>query len=139
MLRNSIVVKLNLFKMTLILELRRGCVRSLFKVATIFWLHLKAEVIRVLAGGAKANGREPKGCWGQVFNFKLGHFVIHAIAWYIQAHPTLELKTRQRFCPVSLSLSMVLDCRKASNNNQSCRDLHFHLWYRVVVHLAPRH
>ncbi len=33
-------------------------------------------------------GREPKSCLGQFFNFKLGHYVIHAIAC-----PTLELKT----------------------------------------------
>ncbi len=53
-------------------------------------------------------GREPKSCLGQFFNFKLGHYVIRAIAWHIQACPTLELKTRPRFCPVSLSLSMSL-------------------------------
>ncbi len=31
---------------------------------------------------------------------------MHAIAWHIQACPSLELKIRPRFCPVSLSLSM---------------------------------
>ncbi len=38
------------------------------------------------AGSAKANGREPKSCLGQVFNFKLGHFVMYAMAWSIQKH-----------------------------------------------------
>ncbi len=33
---------------------------------------------------AKANGREPKSCLGRIFNFKLGHFVMYAIAWHIQ-------------------------------------------------------
>ncbi len=37
-------------------------------------------------GSAKANGRKPKSCLGQVFNFKLGHFVMYAMAWYIQKH-----------------------------------------------------
>jgi hypothetical protein len=45
----------------------------------------------------KANGREPKSCLGRVFNFKLG---------LIHARLSLELKTRPRFRPVSLSLSM---------------------------------
>jgi hypothetical protein len=35
---------------------------------------------------AKANGREPKSCLGRVFNFNLGHFVLHAIAWHIKKH-----------------------------------------------------
>ena len=38
------------------------------------------------AGSAKANGREPKSCLGRVFNFKLGHFVLYAIAWHIKKH-----------------------------------------------------
>ncbi len=37
-------------------------------------------------GSTKAIGREPKSCLGQVFNFKLGDFVMYAIAWYIQKH-----------------------------------------------------
>ena len=37
-------------------------------------------------GSAKANGREPKSCLGQVFNFKLGHFVMYAMVLYIQKH-----------------------------------------------------
>ncbi len=55
-------------------------------------------------GCAKANGREPTSYLGRVFNFKLGLFVMHAIAWYIEAHPSLELKTQPRFRPVSLNL-----------------------------------
>jgi len=43
---------------------------------------------------------------GQVFNFKLGLFVLHAIAQHMQARPSLELKTQPRVHPVSLSLSM---------------------------------
>jgi len=37
-------------------------------------------------GSEKANGREPKSCLGRVFNFKLGHFVLYAIAQHIQKH-----------------------------------------------------
>ncbi len=40
----------------------------------------------------KANARKPKNCLGQNFNFKLGRFVISAIAWHTQAQPHLELK-----------------------------------------------
>jgi hypothetical protein len=57
------------------------------------------------AGSMKANGREPKSCLGQVFNLKLGCFVMCTIAWSIQVQPSLQWKTRHRFCPVSLSLS----------------------------------
>ncbi len=58
------------------------------------------------AGSAKANGREMKmkSCLGQVFNFKLGCFVMCTIAWPIQTRPSLEWKTWPRFRPVSLSL-----------------------------------
>jgi len=42
--------------------------------------------VSVKPGSAEANGREPKSCLGRVFNFKLGHFVMHAIAWHIQKH-----------------------------------------------------
>jgi hypothetical protein len=58
-------------------------------------------------GSVKANRREPKSCLGWVFNFKLGCFVICTTAWPLQARPSLELKTRPRLCPVSLSLSML--------------------------------
>ncbi len=57
-------------------------------------------------GSAKANGREPKSCLGRVFNFKFGCFVMCTVACPIQARPSLELKTRPRFRPVSLSLTM---------------------------------
>jgi hypothetical protein len=57
----------------------------------------------VFAGSrsAKANGRDPISCLGRVFNFKLDCFVMCAIERHIQAHPSLELKTRARFHPVS--------------------------------------
>ncbi len=58
-------------------------------------------------GSAKANRREPKSCLGRVSNVKSGCFVICTIAWPIKARPSLELKTRPRFCLVSLSLSMM--------------------------------
>jgi hypothetical protein len=56
-------------------------------------------------GCAKANRTEPKSCLGQVFKFKLGCFVMCTIACHIQAWPSLELKTRPTYHPVSLSLS----------------------------------
>jgi hypothetical protein len=55
---------------------------------------------------AKANGREPKSCLGRAFNFKLARFVMHRIPRHIQARPSLELKIKPRFRPVSSSLSM---------------------------------
>jgi hypothetical protein len=58
------------------------------------------------AGSAKANGREPKSCLGRVFNFKLDCFVVYNCMAYIQVLPSLQWKTRPRFRPVSLSLSM---------------------------------
>jgi hypothetical protein len=57
-------------------------------------------------GSTKAYRREPRSCMGWVFNFKLGCLCMSAIAWHIQAPPHLKLKTRPRFCNVSLSLSM---------------------------------
>ncbi len=60
-----------------------------------------------MPGSAKANGREPKSCLGQVINFKLGrHSIMYAVGQHVQALLSLELKTRLRFHPVSLSLSM---------------------------------
>jgi hypothetical protein len=52
-------------------------------------------------GSTKANGREPKSCLSRVFNFKLGCIVMYTIAQHIQARPSLELKTRPRFRPLS--------------------------------------
>jgi hypothetical protein len=51
----------------------------------------------IMARSAKANGREPKSYLGRVVNFKLSCFVMYAIAWHIQARPSLELKTWPRF------------------------------------------
>ncbi len=34
---------------------------------------------KVLPERAKANGREPKSCLGQVFKFKLGCFIMYAM------------------------------------------------------------
>ncbi len=39
-----------------------------------------------------------------VFNFNFGLFVMHAIAQHVHACPSLELKTRPRFCHFSLGL-----------------------------------
>jgi hypothetical protein len=58
-------------------------------------------------GSVKANRRGPKSCLGRVFNFKSGCFVICTITWPIKTRPSLKLKTRPRFCPVSLRLSMM--------------------------------
>ncbi len=44
---------------------------------------------------------------GQVFNFKLDSFASKQNTSVIFLQPVLELKTWPRFCPVSLSLSMV--------------------------------
>ncbi len=52
-------------------------------------------------------GENPKVVWDEFFNFNVGRFVMHAIAFDIQAWPSLELKTRPRFHPVSESLSMI--------------------------------
>ncbi len=40
---------------------------------------------KVIMRSAKANGREPKSCLGQVFSLKLDHFVMHTIARHAQA------------------------------------------------------
>jgi len=58
-------------------------------------------------GSAKANGREPKSYLNQVFNFKLGCFVMCTIWMAIQACPSLQLKSWPRCRPFSLSLSMI--------------------------------
>jgi hypothetical protein len=57
-------------------------------------------------GSIKANGREPKTGFGRVFNSKLGCFDDVRVLVYADACPHLLLKTRSRFSPVSLSLSM---------------------------------
>jgi hypothetical protein len=55
---------------------------------------------------AKANGREPKSCLRQVFNYKLGCFGDMHILNCVGTCPHLELKTWPRFRPVGYSLSM---------------------------------
>ncbi len=49
-------------------------------------LHLLLIVFIACSGSAKAIGREPISCLGRVFNFKLGHFVLYAIAWHTKKH-----------------------------------------------------
>jgi hypothetical protein len=44
--------------------------------------------------------------WAELLAFKLGRFVI---GQHIQAPLSLELKTRPRFCPVSLRLPMIME------------------------------
>ncbi len=51
----------------------------------------------------EAKWREPKSCFGQVLNFQLNYFVIGLTAWHKQACPHLELKTKPRVFPDSLS------------------------------------
>jgi len=59
-------------------------------------------------GSMKANGREPKSCLGQVFNFKLSC----SIAAKNHTQPFLELKTWPRFSPVNWSFCswLALQC-----------------------------
>jgi hypothetical protein len=64
-------------------------------------------VTEIKAGSVKANGREPISCLGRVFIFKLGCFVMCTIAWPIQVWASLQWKTRPRFRPVSLRLSII--------------------------------
>ncbi len=64
--------------------------------------------ISIEPGSTVTSGREPKSCLGRVFNSKLG--CIAALLSKCLARmpqPLLELKTRPRARPVSLSLSMI--------------------------------
>ena len=45
--------------------------------------------IYVMAGSAKAIGREPKTCLGRVFNYKLGCYDDVHVFMYTDAHPSL--------------------------------------------------
>jgi hypothetical protein len=64
---------------------------------------------KTIPGSAKANRRKPKSCFGQVFNFKFGCFFVKSvIAWHRHACPHVELKAWPGFCPVSLSLSIIV-------------------------------
>jgi hypothetical protein len=62
-------------------------------------------------GDNPANGiayrRLPERCFDQVFRFKLGRFTLLQRTFVKSTLPLLKLKTRPRFCPVRLSLSMV--------------------------------
>ncbi len=46
-----------------------------------------------LSGQAKANGREPKSCLGQVFRFKLVRFAVVKEVRNVNMHQCLKLKT----------------------------------------------
>ena len=70
-------------------------------------IKLHCQKYEAKPGSVKANGKEPKSFLGQVFNFKLGCFVMYTIVWPIQARQSLEFKTQPMFCPVSSSLSML--------------------------------
>jgi hypothetical protein len=74
-------------------QLMRGAQKLTGENLKIVW----AEIFIVRPGSAKANGREPKSCLGRVFNFKLDSF-----ADTKDACGYLKLKTRPRFCPVSI-------------------------------------
>jgi hypothetical protein len=71
-----------------------------------FTLAQKVPCYYCLVGSSKAKRVNLIGL-GRVFNFKIGCFVISAISWHKRERPNLELKTRPRFCPVSLSLSLL--------------------------------
>jgi hypothetical protein len=53
-----------------------------FKTRLIFAVRCSVEPA-LEDGNTEANGREPKSCFGRVFNFKLGCFVMCTIAWPI--------------------------------------------------------
>jgi hypothetical protein len=57
----------------------------------------KAKFIRGMDRGARKLTGQKLSCLGRVFNFKLGCFVMYAIAWHMQGWPSLELKTQPRF------------------------------------------
>jgi hypothetical protein len=96
-----------------------------------------------VSGSAKANGREPKTGLDRVFNFKVGCFDDVRVLIYADVHPHLQLKTRPRFSPVSLSLSMAecLACFGAKDSILVCQ-LHvlmflfkLRLFCRVILKL----
>ncbi len=68
------------------------------------WKYQASLFVIVSQGSTKAHRREPKSYLARVFNIKLGYFAMYALAQHIQARLSLELKTRPRFCPVSLIL-----------------------------------
>ncbi len=81
-------------------------------------LMIKTRLL-VSTWSAKANRRGPISCLGRVLNFKLGCFVMCTISWPIQSRPSLELKTRPRVRPHSLSLSLLctIRCFIGENSN----------------------
>jgi hypothetical protein len=68
--------------------------------------HFVRLVDETFTGSAKSNMREPKSCFGRVFNTKLGRFATLLSKCLACVQTLLELKTRPRAWPVSLSLSM---------------------------------
>jgi hypothetical protein len=69
---------------------------------------LSLSMIKVSAtvGSAKASRREPKTCLARVFNFKLDSFGDVKYVPGTHACTHLKLKTRPRFRPVGLGLSV---------------------------------
>jgi hypothetical protein len=58
----------------------------------------------------KLTGENLKVIWAKFSSLILAVLVSSVIAWYRQARPHLELKTWPRFCPVSLSFSVIYFC-----------------------------
>jgi hypothetical protein len=59
-----------------------------------------------MRGERKLLGENKNVVWAEFSTLGQAVFVISAVAMYIQTHPYTTLKTRPRFCPVSLSLSV---------------------------------
>jgi len=51
-------------------------------------------------------GESLKVVWTEFSTLSQAVFIVIAIPWHTQARPHLKVKTRPRFCPASLSLSM---------------------------------
>jgi hypothetical protein len=47
------------------------------------------------------NRREPKGCLGRVFNFKLDSFASYQHNHFVLTEPIVDMKTRPRVRPVN--------------------------------------
>jgi hypothetical protein len=84
------------------------CILLIFKIKKNFInLALDFEIKSSHIYSAKANRIEPKSCSGLVLHFKLDSFVVIKEVHGANKRPCLNLKTRPRFCPVSLSLYMI--------------------------------
>jgi hypothetical protein len=59
------------------------------------------KLFTAVTGSLKDNGREPKTCLGQVFNYKLSCLDDVHVLIYMEARPHLQLKMWPRFIPVS--------------------------------------